>query len=243
MEVFMPNIDGQKSPFTPQFCADISFDSDESGYEIYVVCDSTYYLDNGEGEIFKLTRSSKRWRSGGMLISKHAIAKSIFKYSEKPTEDEIDFMTSFIDALGSACDQCNETARIASKRIINEQKRRDEELASAYRTSLVQEFKSSNESWCSSKIDYIYLMSHTNGLTKIGKSVDPKAREKTLQAEDPRLEMIFHHPSWDGLERKLHRIFADLRVRGEWFKLEDRHIDWIMFFLKSINPQQEAVGL
>lgn len=238
----MPNINGQKSPFTPQFCADIHFDSDESGYEIFVVCDSRYYFNNGEGKRFELTRCCKRWRSGGMLISRHTIAKSIFKYSERPTEDEIDFMTSFVDALGDACDQCNETARIASERIIEEQKRRDEAAAAEYRNSIVEEVRSINEGRSLSNIDYIYLMSHTNGLTKIGKSVDPKAREKTLQAEDPRLEMIFYHPGWYGLERRLHKIFADLRVRGEWFKLEDRHIDWIMFFVKVINPQHEIVG-
>jgi len=238
----MPNINGQKSPFTPQFCADIHFDSDKSGYEIFVVCDSRYYFNNGEGKRFELTRCCKRWRSGGMWISRHTIAKSIFKYSERPTEDEIDFMTSFVDALGDACDQCNETARIASERIIEEQKRRDEAAAAEYRNSTVEEVRSINEGRSSSNIDYIYLMSHTNGLTKIGKSVDPRARERTLQAEDPRLEMIFYHPSWDGLERKLHSIFADLRIRGEWFKLEDRHIDWIMFFVKAINPQHEIVG-
>jgi hypothetical protein len=42
--------------------------------------------------------------------------------------------------------------------------------------------------------------------------------------------MIF---SADGIghhERRLHQIFADLRKRGEWFDLDDHHVEWIKFF-------------
>ena len=77
----------------------------------------------------------------------------------------------------------------------------------------------------------LYLMRHSNGLTKIGRSVQPKAREKTLQAEDPRLEMILCVEGQGHREKTLHRIFDELRVRGEWFRLEDRHVEWIKFFL------------
>ena len=80
----------------------------------------------------------------------------------------------------------------------------------------------------------LYLMRHSNGLTKIGRSVQPKAREKTLQAEDPRLEMILCVDGQGYREKTLHRIFDELRVRGEWFRLEDRHVEWIKFFLVGI---------
>lgn len=74
----------------------------------------------------------------------------------------------------------------------------------------------------------VYLMRHTNGLVKIGHAVNPKTREKTLQAEDPRLHLIGSFPADAKTEKRLHEIFADLRVRGEWFRLEDRHVDWIL---------------
>lgn len=81
----------------------------------------------------------------------------------------------------------------------------------------------------------LYLMRHTNGLTKIGKSVQPKAREKTLQAEDPRLEMILCVEGQGHREKTLHRIFDDLRVRGEWFRLEGRHVDWISLLFRGLE--------
>lgn len=80
---------------------------------------------------------------------------------------------------------------------------------------------------------YVYLIRHRNGLTKIGYSRNPRAREKTLQAEDPRLQMIHCFTGDMELEKKLHKAFSHLRKRGEWFELEQRHIDWILFFLRD----------
>lgn len=73
----------------------------------------------------------------------------------------------------------------------------------------------------------VYLMSHVNGLTKIGLSRNPSTREKTLQAEDPRLKLIWSVPGSRKMERRLHDIFGSVRVRGEWFNLRSHHIDWI----------------
>jgi hypothetical protein len=81
---------------------------------------------------------------------------------------------------------------------------------------------------------YVYLMKHSNGFVKIGFSTNPRAREKTLQAEDPRIEMLGFFAASNDVERKLHQIFADLRVRGEWFRLEERHVDWIL----TLKPQK-----
>jgi hypothetical protein len=78
-------------------------------------------------------------------------------------------------------------------------------------------------------------MRHTNGLTKIGRAVNPEAREKTLQAEDPRLEMIFSSDGIGHYERKLHQVFADFRKRGEWFDLDEHHVEWIKFFFTGFK--------
>lgn len=80
---------------------------------------------------------------------------------------------------------------------------------------------------------FIYLIKHVNGLVKIGRSRKPKAREQTLQAEDPRLEMIGCFQAHNHIEKRLHSIFHDLRVRGEWFRLEDRHVEWIKLVLSN----------
>lgn len=80
---------------------------------------------------------------------------------------------------------------------------------------------------------HVYLIKHVNGLVKIGRSRKPKAREQTLQAEDPRLEMIGCFQAHNHIEKRLHSIFHDLRVRGEWFRLEDRHVEWIKLVLSN----------
>jgi hypothetical protein len=81
----------------------------------------------------------------------------------------------------------------------------------------------------SPNVNKVYLMQHKNGLVKIGRSTNPRAREKTLQADDPDLELLMYFPAEIRVEKRLHEIFADCRVRGEWFKLEPRHIDWLNF--------------
>jgi hypothetical protein len=61
------------------------------------------------------------------------------------------------------------------------------------------------------------MKDNTTGLYKIGKSKNPEYREKTLQSEKPTIKMIKVFES--DIESDLHKEFADVRVRGEWFKL------------------------
>ena len=66
----------------------------------------------------------------------------------------------------------------------------------------------------------IYLMFNPrNGYTKIGRSIKPKAREKTLQGEDPETEIIALWNSPKSTEKDLHNKFSEKRIRGEWFDL------------------------
>ena len=74
-----------------------------------------------------------------------------------------------------------------------------------------------------------------NGYIKIGyTSKDPVFREKTLQSEEPEIELIF---SFYGLpmkeEKNLHKHFDDKRIRGEWFKLSELDIYKAKDFLKN----------
>ena len=87
--------------------------------------------------------------------------------------------------------------------------------------------------WC-----YVYLMKdQTNNYYKIGYSKTPEYRERTLQSEKPTIEMICHKrlPSRkmaDAFEKALHNAFADKRIRGEWFNLDDNDVAQIMESLK-----------
>lgn len=74
---------------------------------------------------------------------------------------------------------------------------------------------------------YVYLMhDKRNGYHKIGISKEPKYREKTLQSEQPAIEMVCNkkYPSRkiaEAIEFALHKAYAEQRVRGEWFNLSE----------------------
>ena len=72
-----------------------------------------------------------------------------------------------------------------------------------------------------------YLMKDFNtGLTKIGKAIDPKHRERTLQSEKPTISLFA--VCEDNIESELHKTYKDKRVRGEWFNLTGEDIDNIV---------------
>lgn len=80
------------------------------------------------------------------------------------------------------------------------------------------------------KKGFVYLMRHgINGKTKIGFSKNPQARERTLQAEDPMLDLLFYFEGTTDTEAQLHQKFAAQRVRGEWFDLSEQDIGMIKF--------------
>lgn len=103
---------------------------------------------------------------------------------------------------------------------------------------------------------HVYLMKNDrNGFYKIGVSISPKFREKTLQSEEPEVRLIMsveEDPSetqvslisaLDG-EDFLHKTFADKRVRGEWFRLDEEDIDCIRGWFSSWEAdRQEAEEL
>ena len=81
------------------------------------------------------------------------------------------------------------------------------------------------------------MINNRNGYYKIGSSNNPKFREKTLQSEEPNIELV---ESWE-LPRKfesiLHKKYNNQRVRGEWFKLTNKDIADIYEFVKSIENE------
>ena len=78
------------------------------------------------------------------------------------------------------------------------------------------------------KPTWVYVMIDKNtGLYKIGRSVKPKVREKTLQSEKPTIEMLYCHEAINHDEKILHDMFAEKRYRGEWFTLDMFDLDKI----------------
>jgi hypothetical protein len=80
-----------------------------------------------------------------------------------------------------------------------------------------------------------YLMLNgRHGLVKIGRSKRPRGRERTLQGEDPWLELLACWPAPVKQENLLHKHFAAKRERGEWFRLQVQDI----FTLKELLSRQ-----
>lgn len=72
-----------------------------------------------------------------------------------------------------------------------------------------------------------YLMRDENtGYVKIGVSINPKLRERTLQSQKPTVSLFATVKG--NIERKLHKTYADKKVRGEWFDLTQEEINSII---------------
>ena len=69
------------------------------------------------------------------------------------------------------------------------------------------------------------IKDNTNNTYKIGRSKNPLKREKTLQSEKPNLKLIKIFEN--NIEKELHELYKDCRLRGEWFKLSKVQIEYI----------------
>jgi predicted RNA-binding Zn-ribbon protein involved in translation (DUF1610 family) len=91
------------------------------------------------------------------------------------------------------------------------------------------------------KTAFVYLMKNTrNGFIKIGFSKNPKFREKTLQSEEPEIELLASIEGTIDLEKELHARFSAYRIRGEWFRLSEFEIEdakqYVIFHHGSRKP-------
>jgi hypothetical protein len=76
---------------------------------------------------------------------------------------------------------------------------------------------------------FTYLMVDRNtGYHKIGKSINPQKRERTLQSEKPVIDLLGYCAGWIVSENELHDKYAHLRVRGEWFNLSKSDVQDIL---------------
>lgn len=78
------------------------------------------------------------------------------------------------------------------------------------------------------KLTKIYIMkdNHT-GHYKIGRSDSPIKREATLLSQKSSIELIFQSEATPKIEKSLHDLFNEKRVRGEWFELDNWDVELI----------------
>jgi Meiotically up-regulated gene 113 len=83
--------------------------------------------------------------------------------------------------------------------------------------------------------NFVYLMHNkSNGYYKIGRSIKPEHREKTLQAQEPDVILIEKWMAPAEIERLLHQKYKQKRKRGEWFELIENDIEEIKIFMLEI---------
>jgi hypothetical protein len=119
---------------------------------------------------------------------------------------------------------CNDTLKYYEKMKYNDADLYDlnkKLIESAYK-------KLSNDNLHKKKKTNVYIMiDYNTKFYKIGKSINPLQREKTLQSEKPTIKLIHSFKAYDYDERMLHDKFKDKRIRGEWFNLDQDDIDYI----------------
>lgn len=79
------------------------------------------------------------------------------------------------------------------------------------------------------KNGFVYLLEDSSGYIKIGCSQDIKKRIENIQSNNPTIKVLKLIETNDitGLESKLHKAFANKRIKGEWFLLTEDDIKQI----------------
>lgn len=77
------------------------------------------------------------------------------------------------------------------------------------------------------RVTHTYIMFDSSiNLYKIGKSLEPLKREKTLQGEKPSIKLMYIIPK--DIESYLHSKHHRQRVRGEWFNIRSTQLSSII---------------
>lgn len=77
------------------------------------------------------------------------------------------------------------------------------------------------------KKGFVYVLKADNGYYKIGKTVNPEDRIKTFTIKLPfhvEYELLIESENYTVCEKRLHGLFADKRIDGEWFALTSEDI-------------------
>jgi hypothetical protein len=85
----------------------------------------------------------------------------------------------------------------------------------------------------------VYVMIDKNtGYYKIGRSLNPIKREKTLQSEKPTIELLQTYNAKIIDERNLHTMFHNKRIRGEWFDLSGSDMQSINAYFNNQDTKE-----
>ena len=90
---------------------------------------------------------------------------------------------------------------------------------------------------CNNNRQSLYLM-ECNGQFKIGISNNPESRYKTFLTGNPNINLVCYSKPISFamfLETKLHHLFKDKNIKGEWFTLSEENIISLVKLLTNLN--------
>ena len=86
---------------------------------------------------------------------------------------------------------------------------------------------------------FVYLIRSSEGLCKIGRTIDPQDRLKTLQLNTGVALTLEYSKDLRSkgkrVEKELHRLYAEKKIRGEWFALEATDVEAVKAYIKAVK--------
>jgi hypothetical protein len=104
------------------------------------------------------------------------------------------------------------------------------------RTRSYEQYKKACER--AAKLGYVYVIaSEDNKRVKIGHSIDPLRRIRTMQyGSSQRLRLIGAFPGGKSDEETLHSLLRDVQVHGEWFDCNEELLAFLRRYTRSKEP-------
>lgn len=194
-----------------------------------------FMFDNNDILTFEISqkplKSSYKWKN--LFESKIAITQDeLFKFRDsKLIKWKIEFISANDQIIGYSGnsyyqgEDFNKVVQSLANEYINLVRNEIEDYSPLINRSIEDQINDSKKEEC-----FVYLMIDTsNNFYKIGISNFPVYREKTLLGNRPTIELLAakKFPSRkiaESIEKALHSSFAEKRIRGEWFELNDEEV-------------------
>lgn len=204
-----------------------------------VVFEASYINNTNElkGYSINLDTSDLRW-------TRYLASFSTYISKEFDSYDPIDGFNGFMKHSRTLFEQLD-FFTLTSKEVEQIIKNNDELLVSNDRGVIVVKYQDKLETYRDfyshdapilnrERENRVYLMySGTNNSIKIGRSINPSLRERTLQSEDPQLGIITCWIAPVKVEKELQKLMESKRVRGEWFNLNFGDLKQIRKYMKK----------
>ena len=151
------------------------------------------------------------------LLDKDNITNELIYYRKEVDDDDIDYM---LNGLSDIVRDYIVTSFFFNKRLYDKSF-----IGYALFISFMDGLKYFLND-CNKKNESLtYIMKDNSGYYKIGRSINPLSRLKVLGIGNPTIELCFYIKG--NHEHELHKRFNSKRINGEWFRLDEKDLEYI----------------